>query len=251
MNGLLKPLIFVWRVWFYVAILIAILLLFPFIFITSLRPAWYRSFFMFARAWAWMVLILTGFWPRIVWHQKPDPKGQYIIAPNHTSMIDIMLTLAIFPNCFLFIGKKELAKMPLFGYFYKRTNLLVDRSSMRSRAQVFEQAADKIDEGYGLCIFPEGMVPKEENIVLGNFKNGAFKLAIDKNIPLIPVTYKDCKRRMPFSWTRGYPGILRVEVHPFLNMPNHSDQSAETLKMQCYDVIFGTLTQQAQQTIIV
>lgn len=250
MNSLLKPFVFLWRVWFYVAIVIAILSLFPFIFITSLRPGWYRSFFSFARLWAWIVLLLSGFWPKVNWHEKPDPKKQYIIAPNHTSMIDIMLTLAIFPNCFLFIGKKELAKMPLFGYFYKRTNLLVDRSSMRSRMQVFERAAEKIDEGYGLCIFPEGMVPKDETVVLGNFKNGAFKLAAEKKLPIIPVTYKDCKKHMPFSWTRGYPGVLRVEVHPFLNVQQKKTLSAQELKVQCYDVIFGTLTQYIQQTVM-
>ncbi len=164
-------------------------------------------------------------------------------------MIDIMLTLAIFPNCFLFIGKKELGALPLFGYFYRRTNLLVDRSSMRSRMKVFEKAAEKIDEGYGLCIYPEGGVPKDEKVMLANFKNGAFKLAYEKDIPIIPVSYKDCKRKMPFSWTRGYPGLLRVVVHPFLTPPD-SEEGIEALKMRCYHLIFEALNEHENQTVL-
>jgi 1-acyl-sn-glycerol-3-phosphate acyltransferase len=241
MQKLFKPINFLWHVWFYITIIIAILVLFPFIFVSSLTPKWYRSFFFFARIWAWIVLVLTGFWPRIKWNERPDPKGQYIIAPNHSSMIDIMLTLAIFPNCFLFIGKKELASMPLFGYFYKRTNLLVDRKSMRSRIEVFEKASKKIEEGYGVCVFPEGLVPRDQSVHLADFKNGAFKLSAENNIPIIPVTYYSCKRMMPFNWFRGYPGVLRGEVHSFLHPEQIEADVQNTLKRECYTVIFEAL----------
>lgn len=234
---------FLFHAWFYLCNLIAILLLLPFIFVFSLSPKGYRYFFTFERIWAWLVLLLCGYWPRVEWQERPERKGQYLICPNHTSMLDIMLTLAVFPNRFLFIGKAELAKMPLFGYFYKRTNLLVDRKSLRSRKLVFEAAAEKLKEGEGLCIYPEGMAPRED-ITLAPFKAGAFRLADEMNIPIIPVTFHDCKRRLPFRWNAGHPGLLRVTVHPFLKPEDfEAPRRAEQMKASCYQIILQTLQQ--------
>jgi 1-acyl-sn-glycerol-3-phosphate acyltransferase len=229
------------NIWFYFINLVVILVLFPFIFITSLSPKGYRYFFHFERIWAKMVLLLCGFIVKTTWHQKPKKNTQYIICTNHTSMIDIMLTLAVFKTRFLFIGKKELGKMPLLGYFYKRTNLLVDRSSMSSRKQVFHEAALKLDEGEdGLCIYPEGLAPRED-ITLAPFKMGAFKLAADKNVTIIPATFLDCKKRLPFDIFKGSPGILRVIVHPFLNPQENSSAEATRLKEACYQSILQPL----------
>lgn len=188
-----------------------------------------------------MVLFLCGFVPKVEWlGERPDKNGQYIICTNHTSMVDIMLTLAVFPNPFLFIGKKELASMPLFGYFYKRTNILVDRSSLSSRKQVFQKSADKLDEGLGLCIYPEGLAPREE-ITLAPFKMGAFRLAASKGVTIIPATYLDCKTKFPFNFFKGYPGRLRVVVHPFLKPRENNPAEAERLKEECYRLILQPL----------
>ena len=229
--------------WFYVSNFIVIVALFPFIFFTSLSPKGYRYFFVFERIWAKGVLLLCGYRVKVQWHEKPDKNKQYIVCPNHTSMIDIMLTLAVFPNRYLFIGKKELSKMPLLGYFYKRTNILVDRSSMSSRKQVFVEAGQKLKEGEGLCIFPEGLAPREE-ILLAPFKMGAFKLSAQSGVPIIPATYLDCKRLLPFNIFRGGPGTLRVIVHPFLNPKEDSSAEAERLKSECYQVILQPLQSQ-------
>lgn len=245
---MLKILTYIWRTWFYVAITIPIVLLFPFIFIVSQKESWYPLFFRLARLWGWMVLLLTGFVPKVTWLQKPEKDQLYIICPNHTSMIDIMMTLALFPNCFLFIGKKELAKIPLFGYFYRKTNLLVDRKSPRSRKDVFERAASKLDEGVGLCIFPEGGVPKEE-ITLAPFKNGAFKLAAEKRLPIIPVTFPDNKRHLPFDFSKGSPGVLRAVIHPFIEPQGEGPAEVERLKNECYATLRAGLEiqQEAKQ----
>ena len=236
MKWIGAPFVFLWKLWFYLGIAVAILLLYPFIFVTSLKPEWYPRFFVFARVWAWIVLIWTGLWPRAKWGERPDKKKVYIICANHTSMIDIMMTLALFPNCFLFIGKKELTKFPLFGYFYRKTNLLVDRSSLRSRRDVFDRAAVKIDEGIGVCIYPEGGVPKYE-VDLAPFKNGAFRLAVEKNIPIIPVTYPDNKRHLPFELFKGYPGVCRAVISPFLVPQEQSEAEIDRLREESYLLI--------------
>lgn len=231
-----------WKAWLFLSILIAILLLFPFILVTSLNEKWYPQFFLFARAWAWIVLIMTGLIPKTEWIEKPDKDKVYILSSNHTSLADILLMLALFPNCFLFIGKKELTKFPLFGFFYKRTNILVDRKSLRSRRDVFERAGKKIDQGIGVCIYPEGGVPKDKPL-LGAFKNGAFKLSVDKNIPIIPITFFDNERKLPFTFAKGGPGILRTKVHPFLHPENGKTGEVDRLRNECFNLIEKELLQ--------
>lgn len=183
-----------------------------------------------------MVLVMTGLVPKTEWLEKPDKNKVYILSSNHTSLADILLMLALFPNCFLFIGKKELTKFPLFGFFYKRTNILVDRKSLRSRRDVFDRAGKKIDEGIGVCIYPEGGVPKNKPL-LGDFKNGAFKLSVDKQIPIIPVTFFDNERKLPFTFAQGGPGILRTKIHPFLRPKSNSVEEIGRLKKECFDII--------------
>lgn len=131
--------------------------------------------------------------------------------------------------------------MPLFGYFYKKTNLLVDRKSMRSRKTVFDRAAVKIEEGYGLCIYPEGGVP-EPGVELAPFKTGAFRLAADKQITIIPVSYPDSKKHLPFDFAKGGPGILRAIVHPFI-VPGHNvEGEVERLMDACRTAVSSGLS---------
>ncbi len=97
-----------------------------------------------------------------------------MLIANHTSMTDIMLMLVASKNPFVFVGKKELSKLPIFGFFYKRTCILVDRGSARSRKAVYDSAQERLKQGMSICIFPEGGVPKED-IILDNFKDGDAK----------------------------------------------------------------------------
>lgn len=139
-----------------------------------------------------------------------------MFVANHTSMADIMLMLVTVKNPFVFVGKKELAKIPLFGFFYKRTCILVDRSSPESRQAVFLRAQRRLQSGLSVCIFHEGGVP-EEHIELDEFKDGAFRLAINHQIPIVPITFGDNKKRLSYTFFSGGPGKMRVKVHKFLS----------------------------------
>lgn len=227
--------------WFYLANGFAIVLILPFLYLTSLRAEAHRSFFRLERIWARLVLLFCGLRPRVVWHYRPAKKEQYIIAPNHTSMLDIHLTLRLFRSRFLFVGKTELAKIPLFGYFYRRSNLLVDRKSYGSRRQVFEKAGEKLEKGLGLCIYPEGGAQDQK--ILAPFKLGAFRLAASHNIPIIPVSYPDCRKRLPFGARGSGPGPLRAVVHAPLYPREDSPEEARRLREECYHVILQSLEQ--------
>ena len=121
-----------YRIWFYILMAIPIIVMFPFLFISILSEKWYPYFFIMARIWAKFILLGMGFIPKVEKEQELVEEGSYMFVANHTSMTDIMLMLSVVKNPFVFVGKKELAKIPLFGFFYKRTCILVDRSSSRS-----------------------------------------------------------------------------------------------------------------------
>jgi 1-acyl-sn-glycerol-3-phosphate acyltransferase len=213
-KAIKAPFSFLWKVWFYIVVFCVILAISPFILYSSRSEKQYPQFFRFSRVWAKGVLFLIGVRLKRKSTVTRIPK-QVIIVANHTSMLDIPCTLVLVPRTFLFIGKKELAKLPIFGFFYKRTNILVDRGSVRSRSRAFEIAAQKLDEGLSICIYPEGGVP-DPSVRLGNFKDGAFRLAIEKNIPILPITFGENKRHFPYSWFEGGPGILGTTVHPVI-----------------------------------
>jgi 1-acyl-sn-glycerol-3-phosphate acyltransferase len=203
----------VWRIWAYTMVAVPILILSPFLLVTSLKESWYRSFFFFARIWAKVTLFLVGFHYKIENPNALDPKKSYMLVANHTSLADILLMLAVVKNPFVFVGKKELAKLPLFGYLYKRTCILVDRSSQKSRMEVFARAQKRIDQGLSICIFPEGGVPHDESIVLDVFRDGAFKLAIEHDLPIAPLTFPDNKKRFSYTFLSGGPGLMRAKLH--------------------------------------
>lgn len=88
--------------------------------------------------------------------QKKDKNKEYVFISNHTSIMDIMLTCILFPDHpICFVGKKELVKIPIFGTIYKRICVMVDRTSARSRADVYRRCAEKMEEGNSIAIFPE------------------------------------------------------------------------------------------------
>ncbi len=93
-----------------------------------------------------------------------------------------------------------------------------DRSSPESRRAVFNTTKDKISKGLNVCLFPEGTVPPT-NVELGEFKQGAFSIAIEHQIPIVICTFLDNKKRFPWSFgnllaaSKGIPGPLRVITH--------------------------------------
>jgi len=96
--------------------------------------------------------------------------------------------LGLIPFDLVFIGKRSLAKVPLFGYMFRSLHIAVDRHSMKSRVESVFKARKALDEGASVAFFPEGGISSERPPTMSKFKDGAFKLALDKQIPIIPIT---------------------------------------------------------------
>ncbi|MCK8482204.1 lysophospholipid acyltransferase family protein [Psychroserpens algicola] len=229
-----------YRIWFYILVALPIVVLFPILIVSILKESWYPFFFKIARLWARFILIGMGFNVKIQREQIPEAHKSYMFIANHTSMADIMLMLVTVKNPFVFVGKKELAKIPLFGFFYKRTSILVDRSSPKSRQAVFLRAQRRLQQGMSICIFPEGGVP-DEHIVLDEFKDGAFRMAINHHIPIVPITFGDNKKRFSYTFFSGSPGQMRVKVHKFISTEGLSVEDTKRLNTQAYDLLLNQL----------
>ena len=231
----------IWRIWFYLLILIPILLMSPFLIISLSKDAFYPYFFKMARLWAKIILFGMGFRYKITQNQPILPNHSYMFIANHTSMTDVMLMLVTTKNPFVFVGKKELVKIPIFGFFYKRAVIMVDRENIKSRTAVYERAKKRIDQGLSICIFPEGKVPDDESVLLDEFKGGAFNIAIDHKLTIVPMTFFDNKELFSYTFLSGKPGTLRVTIDPFITTNNCKHEDKKVLKENARNVIYQNL----------
>lgn len=231
---------FFWKVWFYLLMAVVILLLSPLLIISLSNERWYGFFFRLARLWAYILFYSMGFRYQLHDSQPLDKHGSYMFVANHTSMMDIMLMLILNKNPFVFIGKKELEKMPLFGFFYKKASITVDRSSSKSRKESIEKARQKLSNGMSICIFPEGQVP-DEGVILDEFKDGAFRLAIDFQIPVVAYTFVGLKQHFPYRFWGGKPGKVEVYMHPLFQTDGLTQKDKPVLKQKVRDCIIVKL----------
>ena len=226
-----------YRIWFYIMVALPIFVFFPFLVFFTLSEKWYPQFFWLMRnVWAIPILYGMGCLPKIEREQMMEKGKSYMLVANHTSMLDIMLMLKVSRSPFVFIGKKELAKIPVFGFFFKRVCIMVDREDTRSRTGVYRRAQRRLNQGLSICIFPEGGVPPE-HISLGKFKDGAFKMAISHTIPIVPITFYDNKKRFSFTFLSGGPGPLRAKVHSFFQTGMLGGDDKITLREEVRQVI--------------
>ena len=230
-----------WRIWFYVLMTVPILIMFPFLVLSILKETWYPYFFKMARIWAKVILYGMGFHYSVVKEQEIEINKSYMFIANHTSMMDIMLMLCVVKNPFVFVGKIELVKIPIFGFFYKRTCILVDRNNPKSRMEVFARAQNRINQGLSICIFPEGRVPDDESVVLDEFKDGAFRLAIEHQLPIVPLVFADNKKRFSYTFLSGSPGKMRVKILPFIPTFSKTLNDRKVIKEQSRNCIYQEL----------
>lgn len=231
----------IWRIWFYVVGGSIIIVLLPVLLILTSHEKFYPIFYKLARWWAKVIILLMGFRVKVEGDQKYKKGKSYMFSANHTSMIDAFLMLAVVKNPIVFVGKQELVNLPIFGFFYKRTCILVDRTNPESRKNVYESAQRKLNRGYSVCIFPEGLVPSDESIVLSDFRNGVFSLSIEHQIPIVPMIFYDCKKRFSYTINSGSPGVLRVKILDVIETQNLMLNDKDLIKDKMYNIMYQEL----------
>lgn len=234
------PFLLVWRMWFYLLIGITIILMIPILLVLTSKEKYYPAFWKLVRIWSKLLIYGMGFHLKVQNDQIIERDKSYMFCPNHASLMDPFVLIALSKNPIVFVGKQEFVKIPIFGFFYKRVVIMVDRSNPKSRKRVYEIAKQKLKNGISMAIFPEGLVPTE-NIVLAPFKNGAFSLAIEYQTPIVPQIYYDCKRLFSWDFFKGGPGIFRIRQHKFIETKGLQMEDLESLKQQTFDIIYQDL----------
>lgn len=233
---------YLWRIWLIIiAFVLTIALGIP-VYILSFNKKNYKYAYKLIRLWCFGMFFGMGLRYELInlTDKKIDKNRQYVVISNHTSIMDIMLPCILFPNHQLcYVGKKELVKIPIFGTIYKRICVMVDRSSARSRADVYRRCAEKMEEGNSIVIFPEGGVPDDTSTVLDEFKDGAFTLSSKHQSPIAVFTFIGLKEMFPFDHSKGYPGKVKVYFNDILE----PSDSPKNLKLSAFETIKKTLTE--------
>jgi 1-acyl-sn-glycerol-3-phosphate acyltransferase len=240
MKFLKIPFLLIWRLWFYILLFTTVILMTPFLLVFTFKEEYYHLLWRLVRIWSKVLIYGMGFRLNIQLDEEIEPNKSYMFCPNHASLMDPFVLIVLSKNPIVFVGKQELAKIPIFGFFYKRIVIMVDRSNPESRKKVYEIAKKRLQNGVSMAIFPEGLVPTED-VVLAPFKKGAFNLAIEFNIPIVAHVYFDCKRLFSWDVLKGGFGVFRVRQHQFISTKELSIDKMEYLKEKTFDVIYNDL----------
>lgn len=211
-------------------------LLFPFFLIPIFFPSQFKLIGILNRWWARLLFTFIGIPFRVEFQGKLDPQKQYIFCSNHFSYLDIP-TLGLAPHNAIFVGKTGIENIPVFGFMYRKLHITVDRSKLKSRYASLKRSLEAIDQGKNLVIFPEGGIITLKDPVMAKFKDGAFRVAIEKQIAIVPVT-------IPYNWIilppdefllRWHP--LKVIFHEPISTTGKTVDDTEFLKQKLFAII--------------
>ncbi|MCC7301580.1 MAG: 1-acyl-sn-glycerol-3-phosphate acyltransferase [Bacteroidia bacterium] len=227
-----------WKCWLSLNFGIGMLLLYPFFRLLLSRSSSYPAAFRLMRSWAYFIAFTSGIYPRI--QRMPSmEKGPCVYCANHHSYLDILMSYIVIPHYFIFMGKREIQNTPLFNVFFRGMNILVDRKSNVDSHKAFLRAGEELQKGNSIFIFPEGGIIFRDQ-QLHRFKNGAFRLAIEKQVPVVPITYLNNIHLLQtgsFLMADARPGIARVIVHEPIPTKGMGAGDLVSLREKCYQVI--------------
>lgn len=222
-----------------VFLLVFLIFIFPIQVICIQRKSWLKYGRFMNKIWSFIVSPLTG---HIIVSKNrryaKQHKGPVLIVANHSSYVDIPIMVWTYPTDMVFMGKAELGKLPIFGYMFRSLYITVNRSSRMDSYRSFKKAQELIQQGKSIMIFPEGTIP-EDGVRLGEFKSGAFALAVSEKIPILAMTIIGSRQALEDPTIfRARPKLIRVIYHEPIIVTN---QTEEELKQQVYHLIDSTL----------
>ncbi len=206
----------IWKIYFLLSFIISLILFYPFFYLAFWNGKDITNGFKLTKMWAHWLFFSAGIWASVK-REIPDNKHPMpcIYCSNHTSYLDIIYNYIIIPNVFVALAKQQLEKIPLFKILIKKINISVDRKSTVSSHKAFVKAGHYLDQGISVFLFPEGSISKKAPQMQSS-KNGAFKLAIEKQIPIVPITFINnwaLLQNGSFLKGLGRPGIARAVIH--------------------------------------
>src|SRR6187549_2965004 len=239
MRFLLRPLQWIYCIYALLLFISIMFLLFPFILIASLfgnvtgGNMIYRLCMLWGDIWFPLIFIFH----RNYYEVHLDKNKQYIFVGNHISYLDAPLIVKTLRRPIRALGKTEMSKVPVFGFIYKYAVVRVDRSNAGNRAKSVRNMKSILKKGISMLVFPEGTFNMTEK-PLKDFYDGAFRVAIDAQMPIKPFIFPDVYDRMNyrsiFSLTPGKNRAIFLEE---ISVEGLAQKDLPILKQKVYDVM--------------
>ncbi|MGZ3894090.1 MAG: lysophospholipid acyltransferase family protein [Bacteroidia bacterium] len=234
----------IWKIWFFLTFASIMILLYPILAFFLAKRSRYKYAFACQHIMARWITWLSGIFIKKVYHinrnQIPTP---CVIVANHASYLDIIVSYLILKKYYVFMAKFELNKAPLFKIFFKDMQISVNRTNIKDAHRAFARASEEIDAGHSVFIFPEGTIGNDNGTLL-RFKNGPFKLAIDKQVPILPITFIGNWKILQiggFFKSYGRPGICKAIIHKPISTKGMDAENVVNLREEVHALIAQTL----------
>lgn len=227
-----------YTIWCAICLVGLYLILFPIQFVFLQRDAWKAGAHRVNAIWGHVFFALAGIPVRVTYRYRPDPKQVYVFCANHFSYIDIAVMGVVIKNNYAFVGKSDVKTIPLLGYMFAKLHIQVDRNVANSRAYSLSKSIRTLQGGRSIMIFPEGGIVASHIPRMGPFKDGAFTMAIQQQVPIVPITLLTNHRILPDDGRfrmRRYP--MRAIVHPPIETTGMTQQDVYALKEAAYRII--------------
>lgn len=209
-------------------------------FIIGGKVSWIGGLFL--RIWSWVFSKLT-FIRYDFYGTENFRRGQsYIYVSNHTSFLDIPGLWMIIPGEKKPLAKKELLKIPVFGWIARSAAVIVDRSSGESRKKSMDKLKKTLADGTSILLFAEGTQNRSKE-ALQPFKDGAFRIAIDTQQPILPMVVVGAGPLMPPGTVRMKPGRVKVIVAPEIPTAGLTSEDQGRLKEITFDTMKKMITE--------
>ncbi|MFH1594916.1 MAG: lysophospholipid acyltransferase family protein [Pseudomonadota bacterium] len=202
-----------WGLWFHFWLVIVTMVFGSLaIFFSFLDPSRNVSQVM-ARWWGAVLVYIAGISLQVEGMEHLVPGQTYVYAANHRSNFDIFVLISTLPGKFLFVAKKSLFQIPLFGQVLTRMGYIsVDRSNQAAAIRSLNHATARVKAGTSMIIFPEGT-----RVTVGEllpFKKGVFIMAMKAGQPIVPVSISGTRFIQPRASLRIRPGPVKVVLSP-------------------------------------
>lgn len=185
-----------------------------------------------------MFFPLAGIPIKVQYDFEPDLDKTYVFCANHFSYMDIAAMGMIIKNYYAFVGKASLRGVPLFGYMFAKLHIQVDRNDKNSRVTSMTRSIKALQSGRSVMIFPEGGIwAKEMPKMSLPLKDGGFAMAIQQQIPVVPISLLNNYKIMPDGKFGIHPQAIRAIVHQPIETVGMTIDDVEDLKMKFYNVV--------------
>lgn len=193
-----------------------------------------------ARWWGRFFCYLLFIKVKITGLEKLDPKKSYVIAANHQSIYDIFVVYGWLPMIFKWVMKAELRKIPLVGKACESAgHIFIDRKNPVAAKKSLDKAEAQLRNGVSVVVFPEGT--RTYTGQMGKFKKGAFRMATDLHLPIVPVTLRGCFERLPRNGFIITPGTIEMIVHEPVEVEGYEHEKQPELMQKLHDIIESAL----------